>query len=431
MRRRDAGSYHAPRLEAEAGDCRAVARPGLLALRTVSTPAPSDSSAPRDVHTLEVDGREFVIVGTAHISRESADLVREVIERERPDCVCIELDAQRFAALSHKQRFDSLDLKQVIRSRQLAPLLANLVLAAYQKKLGGKLGVTPGSELLEAARAAEELGIPVRLCDRDVRVTLRRAWASMGFFKKNALLAVLLESLFDRSELDEAELRRLRSQDVLSELMKELGDAMPEVKRVLIDERDAFLAERMRQAPGRRIVAVVGAGHVEGILEALRNPRAVDLRAIDFVPPVSPWIHWIGWGIPALIVGGLGALAVTRGSAVASESLLYWIVAAGVPTTLGAAAALGHPLTICAAFFVAPVTGLLPMVGAGHVLAFLQTWVAPPLVSEFEHVTSDVLSPGRWWGNRLLRVFLVFVLTTLGSMFGNWVGGAEIVRSLL
>jgi pheromone shutdown-related protein TraB len=384
-----------------------------------------------DVRRVSVSGREFVIVGTAHISRESADLVRKVIERERPDCVCIELDGQRFAALSQKQRFDSLDLKQVIRNRQLAPLLANLVLAAYQKKLGGQLGVTPGTELLEAARAAEALGIAIELCDRDVRVTLRRAWAAMGFWKKNQLLAVLLESLVERPELDEAELRRLRSQDVLSELMKELGEAMPEVKRVLIDERDAYLAERMRNAPGRRIVAVVGAGHVAGILEALRSESKVDLVAIDFVPPPSPWLAWLGWGIPALIVGGLAALALTRGGAVASESLLYWIVAAGVPTTVGAAAALGHPLTICAAFFVAPVTGLLPMIGAGHVLAFLQTWLAPPLVSEFERVTHDVLSPARWWGNRLLRVFLVFVLTTLGSMLGNWIGGAEIVRSLL
>jgi len=397
----------------------------------VPTAAAPEPAPEQDVHFLAVDGREFILVGTAHISRESADLVREVIERERPDCVCIELDPQRFAALSQKQRFDSLDLKQVIRNRQLAPLLANLVLAAYQKKLGVQLGITPGTELLEAARAAEGLGIPVELCDRDVRVTLRRAWASMGFFKKNALLAALLESLFDRPELDEAELRRLRSQDVLSELMQELGRAMPEVKRVLIDERDAYLSERMRRAPGRRIVAVVGAGHVEGILAALRSHQQVDLAAIDVVPPVSPWLHWIGWGIPALIVGGLCALAITRGSAVAGESLWYWVVAAGAPTTLGAAVALGHPLTVCAAFFVAPVTGLLPMIGAGHVLAFLQTWVSPPLVSEFERVTSDVLSPSRWWGNRLLRVFLVFLLTTIGSMLGNWVGGAEIVRSLL
>ena len=138
-----------------------------------------------------VDGREFLIVGTAHISRESADLVREVIEKERPDCVCVELDAQRYEALSQKRKFEELDLRQLIRNKQLAPLLANMLLASYQKKLGGALGILPGTELLEATEAANEYGIPVALCDRDVRVTLRRAWASMGFFKKVGLLSTL------------------------------------------------------------------------------------------------------------------------------------------------------------------------------------------------------------------------------------------------
>ena len=151
----------------------------------------------QDVHVIDVDGREFILVGTAHISRESAELVREVIEQERPDAVCVELDAQRYAALSQKQRWEALDLKQVIRSRQLAPLIANLLLASYQKRLGGALGVMPGAELLEATKVGEELGIPVSLCDRDVRVTLRRAWASMSLFKKAQLLASFTASAFE------------------------------------------------------------------------------------------------------------------------------------------------------------------------------------------------------------------------------------------
>src|SRR3989454_11669593 len=178
---------------------------------------------PPDVHVLAIEGREFILVGTAHVSRESADLVREVIEKERPDCVCIELDAQRFEALSHRQRWENLDLRQVIRQRQLAPLLANLVLASYQKKLGGALGVIPGSELIEAARAAEQHQIPVALCDRDVRITLRRAWGSMSLWNKSKLLAALLTSIVDRPELDEDELRRIHDQDVISGLMRELG----------------------------------------------------------------------------------------------------------------------------------------------------------------------------------------------------------------
>jgi len=384
----------------------------------------------QDVHVIDVDGREFILVGTAHISRESAELVREVIEQERPDAVCVELDAQRYAALSQKQRWEALDLKQVIRSRQLAALIANLLLASYQKRLGGALGVMPGAELLEATRVAEELAIPVSLCDRDVRVTLRRAWASMSLFKKAQLLATFMASAFESPELDEEELRRLRERDVLTELMEELGRAMPDLKRVLIDERDAYLAQRIREASGQRLVAVVGAGHVKGMLRALRDARDVDLHAIDTVPPISPLWKWLGWGIPALILASLGWIGWTKGPEAAGENLLFWILANGIPSTLGAAVALAHPATIAAAFIVAPITSLTPVIGAGYVLAFLQAWLQPPLVAEFETVSEDAISPRAWWRNRLLRILLVFILTTLGSLVGTYVGGYEIVSNL-
>jgi pheromone shutdown-related protein TraB len=383
-----------------------------------------------DVHRIEVDGREFVLVGTAHVSRESAALVREVIERERPDAVCVELDRQRYETLSHRRRWEALDLKQVIRNQQLAALLANLVLASYQRKLGVALGVEPGAELLEATRAAEERGIPFFLCDRDVRVTLRRAWGSMSLLDKSKLLSTLLVSLFERPEITEDDLRELREQDALSELMRELGELMPALKTVLIDERDAYLAEKMRQSPGRRVVAIVGAGHVAGIRAALGAPRTPDLASIEAIPPVAPAWRWVGWGVPALILGALVAIGVQRGADVAGQSLLFWIVANGVPSTLGALAALAHPVTVVSAFFVAPVTSLVPVIGAGYVLAFVQAYLAPPLVGEFASVAEDAASLGRWWRNRLLRIMLVFVLTTIGSIVGTYVGGVEIVSRL-
>ncbi len=385
---------------------------------------------PDDVCVLETGGREFILVGTAHISRESAELVREVIEKERPDAVCVELDTQRYRALAQTQRWDSLDLKQVIRSKQLSALIVNLLLVSYQKKLGGALGVVPGTELLEATKVAEEHGIPVSLCDRDVRITLRRTWASMSFFKKTQLLSVLLAGAFTRPDLSEEDLRRIRQRDVLTELMQELGEAMPDLKRVLIDERDAYLAHKIRETPGRRIVAVVGAGHVEGMSRALRGPQPADLSGFETVPPLSPVWKWVGWGIPALILGSIGYIAWSKGAEVAGQNLLYWIVANGVPSTLGAAAALAHPVTIAAAFFVAPITSLTPVIGAGYVLAFLQAWLQPPFVWELEHVADEAASPRRWWRNRLLRILLVFVLTTIGSLIGTYVGGYEILSNL-
>jgi pheromone shutdown-related protein TraB len=391
---------------------------------------PRGPDAHPDVHVLEVDGREFLVVGTAHISRESADLVREVIERERPDTVCLELDRQRYEALANPERWDALDVKQLIRNRQLAALIANLMLAAYQKKLGGALGVRPGAEQLEAGRTAEALSIPVALCDRDVRVTLRRAWASLSLWKKSLLLSTCLASAFERPQLSEDDLRELRQQDVVSRMMAELAEFLPALKRVLIDERDTYLAQRMRETSGRRAVAVVGAGHVAGLLAALRAPGPVALDELDRIPPVSAVTRWLGWGIPASIVGALVAIGITQGAEAAAKDLAFWVLVTGIPCTIGAAAAFAHPITIAAAFFTAPVTTLSPVIGAGHVLALVQAWAQPPVVAEFQRLGEDFTHPLRWWRNRLLRVLLVFILTTLGTLLGVYIGGWEIVSNL-
>ncbi|MDJ0865204.1 MAG: TraB/GumN family protein [Myxococcota bacterium] len=383
-----------------------------------------------DVHVEDVDGREFVLIGTAHISRESADAVREVIEQERPDVVCIELDAGRYEALSQKTRFESLDLREILKRRQLATLILNLSLASYQRQLGGQLGVMPGTELLEAARVAEQLDIPVALVDRDVRVTLRRAWRAMSFWQKLLLFSSLLGSLFEKPELTEEDLRELRQQDVVTRLMQELGAAFPSLKTVLIDERDSYLTHKMKQVTGRRVVGVVGAGHVDGMRRSLHANEPVDLEALEHIPPVSKVWKWVGWGIPAVVLGSIAWIGLRQGAEAAGENLLFWVLANGLPSMLGATIALAHPATIAAAFVAAPFTSLTPVIGAGYVTAFVQTYFRPPLVRELQGVMQDMGSARAWWRNRLLRIFLVFLLTTVGSAIGTWVGGAEIVSNL-
>ena len=379
---------------------------------------------------LDVGGRRFLLVGTAHISQQSVDLVRKVIERERPDCVCVELDRQRYEALAEEKSFAAQDLREVIRNQQLAALLMNLLLASYQKRLGMKLGVTPGKELLEATRAAQECGIPIELCDRDVRVTLRRAWGAISFWHKLQLASGVLASAFEDSEISEAELARIRQQDVLSELMRELGEAMPRLKTSLIDERDAYLAQKIRASAGQKIVAVVGAGHIEGMSRAIEAGQDIDLAEIETVAPVSPVWKWVGWAIPALIISSIGWIGYSQGFARAEESAIYWFLANAIPTGIGGLLALAHPLTTLAAFFAAPFTSLTPVIGAGYVAAFVQTWFVPPTVSEIQGVGEDIATVKGWWSNRLLRILLVFILTTLGSVIGTWVGGFEIVRNL-
>ncbi len=402
--------------------------------RKIEEAMPETKSIPRnypsDVQILSENGREIILVGTAHISRESANLVREVIEAEQPDVVCVELDPQRFKALSQKRRWESLDLKSIIRQKQLSTLIINLLLGSYQKKLGKKLGVMPGAELLEATQAAEENNIPVELCDRDIRITLRRAWNSMSFWDKIKLLSGGMAGMFMDEELDEAKLAEIRQKDVLSEMIETLGEAMPVLKRVLIDERDQYLSEKIRRAKGQKIVAVVGAGHVQGMLKALRSGKPADLSEIEQIPKLSPWIKIIGWGIPAVILASLGYIGLTKGAQTAGDNALFWFLANGIPSAIGAMLALAHPITIITSFLAAPITSLTPVIGAGYVAAFVQAYFQPPVVKELQSVSEDALKLRKWWSNKLLRVLLVFILTSLGSVLGTYVGGYKIISSL-
>ena len=252
----------------------------------------------------------------------------------------------------------------------------------------------------------------------------------MSLWQRAKLFAGLLAGTFAGPEISEEQLRELRKKDVLSEVMAELADTMPALKSVLIDERDVYLAEKIRTAEGTRIVAVVGAGHVEGIRRMLSLAAPADLDAICEVPPVSPIWRWVGWSIPAVILGSLALIAWTKGGAVAGESLRYWILANGIPSGIGAVLALAHPLTIVTAFLAAPITSLTPVIGAGYVTAFVQAYVRPPRVRDFQTVTEDVGSFPRWWRNRLLRVLLAFIFPTFGSLIGTYVGGAEIISNL-
>ncbi|MCB2180999.1 MAG: TraB/GumN family protein [Desulfobulbaceae bacterium] len=383
-----------------------------------------------DVHVVELDGRQFILVGTAHVSRESVNLVHEVIDKENPDCVCVELDAKRYESLSSKKRWKSLDIKHLIRTKQLSTLMMNLVLASYQKKLGDKLGVMPGSELLEATVTADSKNIPIELCDRDVRVTMRRAWKSTSFFKKGYLVASLVASLFEETEITEEKLNELKETDVLSELMAELGQSLPELKTVLIDERDTFLAEKIKHAPGQKIVAVVGAGHIEGVKKALHEDRSDRMEEINTIPPISKAWKAAGWLIPLVIIGSILFIGFTKGVDVAGDNLIYWILANGIPSSLGALIGLAHPATIISAFIAAPITSLTPVIGAGYVCAFIQAMMQPPVVHEFETVLEDMSKLRCWWSNKLLKVFLAFMLPGFGSMIGTWVGGLEILSNL-
>jgi pheromone shutdown-related protein TraB len=385
----------------------------------------------RDVHVLNSEGQTILLIGTAHVSKKSVDLVTEVITSEHPDAVCLELDEKRFKALSEEERWQKLDLKSIIKNKQLSTLMVSLMMASYQKRLGDNLGVSPGAELLAAAQVANDLDIPVSLCDRDIRITLRRAWKSTSFFKKAYLLSSLIAGLFESEEIDEQRLEELKKQDVLAELMAEMGDSLPDMKKILIDERDLYLAEKIKATAGENLVAVVGAGHVEGIKRLFHQDNRHQLSTITAIPPVSKGWKTAGWIIPLVIISSIGLIAYQKGAGTAGANVLFWIMANGIPASIGAALAFAHPATIVSAFAAAPITSLTPVIGAGYVTAFVQVMTQPPVVREFETVADDISSFTGWWRNRLLRIFLVFLLTGLGSAIGTYVGGYEIIKTLV
>lgn len=375
-----------------------------------------------DIYRLIVADREIVLIGTAHISRSSVDTVRQVIAEEKPDSVCIELDQQRYHSLSDAKGWQSLDLVSAIRQGQGPFLLANLALAAFQKRMGLQTGVKPGAELAAAAEAAKEQGAEICLIDREIRTTLLRAWRKTGFWKKLQVAGALLEGLFHSEKIDEEQLTTLRQGDTLNAMLDEMGDLLPSMKTVLVDERDRYMAEKLRQAPGHRLVAVVGAAHIPGIRRRLAEPEdpacLAELSLIPAKPRISRLLPWI---IPAVVIGlfVVGFLFGDRDRL--SEAALAWILANGLLSAAGALIALGHPLTILTAFVAAPLTSLNPTIGAGFVTGLVQAVIAGPTVRDLEHAGNDLATAKGWWSNRLTRVLLVFFFSSMGSALGTLV----------
>ncbi len=367
--------------------------------------------------------REVALVGTAHISPESVRLVRETIERLGPDGVCIELDEARYETLMHPEAIEKLDILEVIRRRRLMPLLVGIVLGGYQARLGLRFGVEPGAELREAARTAEASGIPVHLVDRNVRVTLLRTWRRAGFLQKVRALSRGFEP-GEGADPTEEDLRQLLSRDVITRLVAELGETLPMLKEVVIDERDVWIAERVRAVPGNKLVVVIGAGHLDGVQRNLMRKAPQDTAPLAEIPPKGVAGRALGILIPVVIVSLLLGTWVARGAEAASEGAMVWILVNSIPAAFGAILALAHPFTVIAALAAAPFTSLTPVMGAGYVTAFVQAWIRPPRVFELRSLREDSLRPRAWYRNRVLRIALAFLLPTIGSAIGTFVGGS-------
>lgn len=375
--------------------------------------------------------REIILIGTAHISQASKDLVRETIEAEKPDTVCVELDQGRLNSIKDPDRWKKTDLRQVIKNKQLGTLIANLVLGSYQKRMGAQTGVKPGAELKEAVDVAETAGHNLVLADRDIKITLRRTWACTPWYRKLSLLGGLFASIFDKTEVSEEELAKIKEQDALNGMMQEFGKSFPEVKQVLIDERDQFLASKIKNAEGHKVVAVVGAGHMRGIASIIEEEKELPSEeSISVIPKSAPIWKIIGWAIPIAIIASIIAVGVHAGAAKAGELSLQWAMLTGGGAMLGTIIAGGHPLTILVALVTAPFTGLTPLIGVGFFTALTQVYMRPPRVEEMETLTDDIWQVKRWWKNRVTRVILCFLCPGIPAIVGKILAIFNIYQAL-
>ena len=381
------------------------------------------STSNSDYTSLQVDDKEIVLVGTAHISQDSVETVIRTIDEIIPDTVCVELDTQRYQSLINKKGWESLNLKELIKKKQVPFLLSNLALSSYQKRMGLQTGVKPGAELAAAAQTAEERGMEVELVDRNIRTTLLRVWRKTGLWNKTKVMASLVGSLFDKQELNEEELAKLRESDTLSSMLDEMGKVLPSVKQILVDERDTYMAYHIRNAPGKKVLAVVGAAHLPGITRLLQGDKISPetISEISTIPPKTTFSKIVPWLIPGIVVAlFIGGFFFGNRDQLA-DAAIAWILANGLFSALGALLALAHPVTIISAFIAAPITSLNPTIGAGFVTGLVQSFVAPPTVHDMEHVGEDLMSFKGWWQNRLARVLLVFLFSSIGSSIGTFV----------
>lgn len=381
-----------------------------------------------NVHEILIDEKQILLIGTAHISQSSVDEVNDVIEQEKPDTVCIELCASRHQAMMGKDQWKNMDIFKVVREGKSFLLFANLIMTAFQKRLGSQLGVKPGAEMLAAAQASERVNSELLLADRDVKITLQRTWRGMPFWGRMKVLSQLLASLFIREEISKEEIEKLKESDALSEAMQMLADQSPDMKRILIDERDQFMAEKIRQAPGKRIVAVVGAGHVKGLTGELE--REHNLAELETVPPPGKLGIWLKWGIPTLIVGLIGYGFFAVDTDVSIEMIQRWFLINGTLSAIGTAIAFGHPITVATAFVAAPFTSLNPAVAAGWVAGLVEAFLRKPQVRDFENLADDITHLRGFWQNNITRILLVVMFANLGSAIGTFAGGFAIASLL-
>lgn len=381
-----------------------------------------------NIHHLVFEDKEIILLGTAHVSKESVRLTADVIEAEKPDTVCVELCESRYQSIRQKDKWQDTDIVKVIKEKKSSLLLSNLLLLSFQKRIAEKFDVKPGEEMIKAIEIGEAQGAKIHLADRDIRVTLLKTWRAMGLWSKIKLLFQIVFSIGNIDEIKEEDVEKMKQEDMLHTLLSEVGKSLPILKHILIDERDQYLTQKIRTAPGKKIVAVVGAGHVPGIKKSWN--KEIDLEVLEQIPPKGKISGILKWIIPLAILVLIVLGFYHGGTNAGTDMISWWVMANGILAGLGAVIAMAHPLTILSSVLAAPLTSLNPMIAAGWVSGLVEAFSRKPKVKDFERLPEDILSIKGFWRNKVTRILLVVVFTNLGSSVGTFVAIPLMVKIL-
>ena len=366
---------------------------------------------------------KIILVGTAHISQDSIIEVKEVINKYKPDIVAVELCKRRHDGIVKKDRWENTPITSLLKSNNAYFMLAQTFLSSIQKRLGKDQGVEPGSEMIAALEEAKKNNIKIALVDRDISITLKRAWKKMGIREKFRLTWEFLKAIigFEEEDIEKIDLKEIMDQDIISTMMEEFGEIAPSVSEVLIHERDKYIAKRiLDESKNGKIVAVVGAGHLKGIKEYINKKNFnTDLKELEYVPKKRfSLLKTIGYIIPILFAILIIYAIYYQGLDLALEMFLYWFLINGTFSAIGTAIARGHPFSIITAFLAAPITSLNPAIAAGWVAGYVEAKLRTPLIKDFKGL-SNIDSLKDFWNNRVIRLLMVVALANLGSMIGT------------
>ncbi|RLL41770.1 TraB/GumN family protein [Oceanobacillus piezotolerans] len=378
-----------------------------------------------NITRLHINEKEIILIGTAHVSKDSAEQVKRVIESENPDAVCIELDEQRYKSITDGNKWKDMDIFKVIKEKKATLLLMNLAISSFQKRMASQFGINAGQEMIQGIESAKEIDAELVLADRNIQITFSRIWGNLGLKGKTLLLTQIVASIFSKETITEEELEKMKQQDTINAMLQEFTEHFPRLKKPLIDERDQYLSQKIKNAPGDKVVAVLGAAHVPGITKQIQKDH--DLKALTKLPKKSNTPKIIGWSIPILILAMIAYTFITNPS-VGMQQALSWLFWHGGLSALGTLLAFGHPLAVLTSLVAAPITSLNPLLASGWFAGIVQAYFSRPTVRDFETIAEDVTSVKGFWGNKVTRVLLVVMLSNLGSSIGTFIGGADVIR---